>query len=99
MNHRIDPIAGPVGSDPGDHTDKDSSRPIPPNNATVRNESMLAIDVADARVGKRAAPKTPAAKDKAEAARTRPDQGQVVDMLAAEDSKLDAKLKTICRGC
>jgi hypothetical protein len=25
--------------------------------------------------------------------------GQVVDMLAAENSKLDAKLKTICRGC
>jgi hypothetical protein len=28
-----------------------------------------------------------------------PDQGQVVDMLAVENSKLDAKLKTICRGC
>jgi len=28
-----------------------------------------------------------------------PDQGQVVDMLAAENSKLDARLKTICRGC
>jgi len=27
------------------------------------------------------------------------DQGQVVDMLAVENSKLDAKLKTICRGC
>ena len=30
---------------------------------------------------------------------TPPDQGRVVDMLAAENSKLDAKLKTICRGC
>jgi hypothetical protein len=30
---------------------------------------------------------------------TPPEQGQVVDMLAAENSKLDAKLKTICRGC
>ena len=30
---------------------------------------------------------------------TPPDQGHVVDMLAAENSKLDAKLKTICRGC
>ena len=26
-------------------------------------------------------------------------QGQVVDMLAAENSRLDARLKTICRGC
>ena len=28
-----------------------------------------------------------------------PDQGQVVDLLAAENSLLDAKLKRICRGC
>jgi hypothetical protein len=28
-----------------------------------------------------------------------PEQGQVVDMLAVENSKLDARLKTICRGC
>jgi hypothetical protein len=28
-----------------------------------------------------------------------PDQGGVVDMLAVENSKLDAKIKTICRGC
>ena len=27
------------------------------------------------------------------------EQAQKVDMLAAENSKLDAKLKTICRGC
>lgn len=27
------------------------------------------------------------------------DQGPVVDKLAVENSKLDAKLKTICRGC
>jgi len=27
------------------------------------------------------------------------DEGKTVDMLAAENSKLDAKLKTICRGC
>ena len=27
------------------------------------------------------------------------DQAQAVDMLAAENSKLDARLKTICRGC
>jgi hypothetical protein len=38
-------------------------------------------------------------KDKAAASNTPADQGQVVDMLAAENSKLDARLKTICRGC
>ena len=26
-------------------------------------------------------------------------QGSVVDMLAVENSKLEAKIKTICRGC
>jgi hypothetical protein len=31
------------------------------------------------------------------ASETPPEQGHVVDMLAAENSKLDAKLKTICR--
>ena len=35
----------------------------------------------------------------AAASETPPEQGQVVDMLAAENSKLDAKLKTICHGC
>ena len=38
-----------------------------------------------------------AAPDKAAGAP--PDQGQVVDMLAVENSRLDARLKTICRGC
>jgi len=28
-----------------------------------------------------------------------PEQSEVVDMLAVENSKLDARLKTICRGC
>jgi hypothetical protein len=50
--------------------------------------------------GKSAASKTPAALDKAAGpSKTPTDQAQVVDMLAAENSKLDAKLKTICRGC
>jgi hypothetical protein len=50
--------------------------------------------------GKPAASKTPAAPDKAAGpSKTPTDQAQVVDMLAAENSKLDAKLKTICRGC
>jgi hypothetical protein len=49
----------------------------------------------------RAAPPTAADKPaKAPAAsKTSPDQGQRVDQLAVENSKLDAKLKTICRGC
>jgi hypothetical protein len=41
----------------------------------------------------RPAPANPAASE------TPPEQGHAVDMLAAENSKLDAKLKTICRGC
>ena len=41
----------------------------------------------------RAGPANPAASE------TPPDQGRVVDMLAVENSKLDANLKTICRGC
>lgn len=38
-------------------------------------------------------------KQKAAASKTFPDQGTVVDALAVENSKLDAKLKKICRGC
>ena len=45
-----------------------------------------------------AAEKPRAAKQKAAASNT-PDQGTVVDALAVENSKLDAKLKKICRGC
>ena len=50
-------------------------------------------------VDKAAASKT-AAPDKAAASKAPTDQqGTVVDMLAVENSKLDAKIKTICRGC
>jgi hypothetical protein len=45
------------------------------------------------------APKTPPVTGKTAAASSPADQAKVVDMLAAENSKLDAKLKTICRGC
>ena len=45
------------------------------------------------------ASKAPAAKGRTAATNSPPDQVQAVDMLAAENSKLDAKLKTICRGC
>ena len=42
---------------------------------------------------------TPKKPEKAAAPKAQPEQGQVVDMLAAENKRLDAKLKTICRGC
>jgi hypothetical protein len=42
----------------------------------------------------------PLAVDKPAASKTATDQkAQYVDVLAAENSKLDAKMKTICRGC
>ena len=48
---------------------------------------------------KAAASKT-TAPDKAAASKAPTDQqGTAVDMLAVENSKLDAKIKTICRGC
>ena len=49
--------------------------------------------------GKPAMSKTPTAPDKPAASNTPPEQGRVIDMLAAENAKLDAKIKTICRGC
>jgi hypothetical protein len=50
-------------------------------------------------VGKPAGIKTSATPDKTAAAKPQTDQTTVVDMLAVENSKLDAKIKTICRGC
>ena len=41
----------------------------------------------------------PVTKPKAAAIKASPDQGRAVDALAVENAKLDAKLKTICRGC
>jgi hypothetical protein len=38
-------------------------------------------------------------KQKAAASNASPDQGTIVDALAVENAKLDAKLKKICRGC
>ena len=46
-----------------------------------------------------AAAKSQRASGKSAAPKEQPNQAQVVDMLAAENAKLDAKLKTICRGC
>jgi hypothetical protein len=45
--------------------------------------------------GKPAASKTTGPDNKAAPS----DQGTVVDKLAVENARLDAKLKTICRGC
>jgi hypothetical protein len=45
-------------------------------------------------------PMTPAKAAASKAPTTPQDQqGQIVDRLAIENSRLDAKLKTICRGC
>jgi hypothetical protein len=38
-------------------------------------------------------------KQKKDVSGTSSDQGAVVDALAVENAKLDAKLKKICRGC
>lgn len=43
--------------------------------------------------------KTATASHKPAASKAPADQEQVVDFLEAENSKLDAKLRTICRGC
>jgi hypothetical protein len=45
------------------------------------------------------ASKTTGSDKKAAASKAPTDQGSVVDMLAVENAKLDAKIKTICRGC
>ena len=51
-------------------------------------------------IAKPAAPKTPAAAGKpAPSKTTLEQQGQVGDMLAAENARLDAKINNICRGC
>ena len=50
-------------------------------------------------VAKPTTSKTSPRPDKSGASEAPNEQGHVVDLLAAENSKLDAKLKTICRGC
>lgn len=44
-------------------------------------------------------PKPTSTRSPASTSISPPSQGQVVDMLAVENSKLDARLKAICRGC
>lgn len=45
------------------------------------------------------AAKAVAPQKKDSVSNTSPDQRKTVDALAVENSKLNAKLKTICRGC
>ena len=42
---------------------------------------------------------TPEKSEKTATPKAQPEQGAVVDMLAAENKRLETKLKTICRGC
>jgi hypothetical protein len=63
------------------------------------NRPTAAAKPAPTATDKSAKSKTPTAPGKPAGSDTPPDQGQVVDLLAVENSKLDAKLKTICRGC
>jgi hypothetical protein len=49
-------------------------------------------------VGNPAASKTAAKADKAGAS-SAPDKAPLADLLSAENKKLDAKIKGICRGC
>ena len=48
---------------------------------------------------KSAVSEAPIAVDKSAASNNQPDRAKYVDVLAVENSKLDAKMKTICRGC
>ena len=50
-------------------------------------------------VGKPAAPKAAAPDNAATSTPLTGAQGAVIDMVGVENSKLDAKIKTICRGC
>jgi len=62
------------------------------------SDRLACYDRATPRIAaKPAKPKLPASP--VAASTSPPDQGQIVDMLAVENAKLDARLKTICRGC
>jgi hypothetical protein len=63
------------------------------------NPPIAAGKSAPTATDKSAKSKTPTTTAKPGTSDNPPDQGRVVDMLAVENSKLDAKLKTICRGC
>jgi hypothetical protein len=75
------------------------------NCASIANQMdrLACYDKASPAPSAAAAPKktdtTPKKPEKSAAPKEQPEPGQVVDMLAAENKKLDAKLKTICRGC
>jgi hypothetical protein len=70
--------------------------------AIAQTSECQSIPKANARLAcyDKAFPPTTSAKPAASKATTPKDQqGQIVDRLAVENSRLDAKLKTICRGC
>jgi hypothetical protein len=48
---------------------------------------------------KPAVSEAPIAVDKPAASKNLTDRSEYADVLAAENAKLDAKMKTICRGC
>ena len=48
---------------------------------------------------KSAVSEAPIAADKPAESKDQTDRAKYVDVLAVENSKLDAKMKTICRGC
>jgi hypothetical protein len=71
--------------------------------AIAQTSDCQSISKAKARLAcyDKAFPPTTSAQPAASKASTAPQdqQGQIVDRLAIENSRLDAKLKTICRGC
>ena len=71
-------------------------------NATAQASECQSIAKADARLACYDRVSPPTARTKPTEAKTPAVQsppGQFVDQLAAENSRLDEKLKTICRGC
>jgi hypothetical protein len=70
--------------------------------AIAQTSECQSIPKANARLAcyDKAFPPTTSAKPAPKAPTIPQDQqGQIVDRLAVENSRLDAKLKTICRGC
>jgi hypothetical protein len=71
--------------------------------AIAQTSECQSIPTANARLAcyDKTFPATTPAKPAASKAPTTPQdqQGQIVDRLAVESSRLDARLKTICRGC
>jgi hypothetical protein len=63
------------------------------------SDRLACYDRAVRPIAKSATSKTSPSPVKSSAPEAPNDQMNAVDLLAVENSKLDAKLKTICRGC